>query len=150
MSDPSFDREGLRDWGFDVGEAPARPVEDEAEAMQWAIVEIFGHRRHAGKAGEEERFGGKMLRIDVPELAWSEPTAEAPEPRLIVERWVTHFYGGASIFSFTLTDEATAMRINRPYHMPQRYIAPPDVEDTAADSGDEDDAAAIDADPEAA
>ncbi|RWH31605.1 MAG: hypothetical protein E5X22_22805 [Mesorhizobium sp.] len=38
------------------------------EGFEWAIVEIFGHRRHAGRAREEERFGAKMLRIDVPTI----------------------------------------------------------------------------------
>ena len=38
----------------------------------------------------------------------------------------TFYYGGASIFSFTPTDEPTAMKVNRPYTSPKRYIAPPD------------------------
>lgn len=43
-----------------------RDDEEKAVAPHWAIVEIFGHRRHVGIASEEERFGVKMLRIDVP------------------------------------------------------------------------------------
>ena len=46
----------------------------ENDGWEWAIVEIMGHRKHAGRIREEERFGAKMLRVDVPT-----PT---PEPTL--------------------------------------------------------------------
>lgn len=78
----------------------------EPDGWEWAIVEVFGHRRHAGRAREEERFGAKMLRIDV-------PTNGDPS-----QGWVTIFYGGSSIFSYSLTDEATVMRTNKPYERP--------------------------------
>jgi Protein of unknown function (DUF5131) len=35
---------------------------------EWALVEVFGHRKHYGRAREVERFGTKMLRVDVPSL----------------------------------------------------------------------------------
>lgn len=95
------------------------------EGFEWAIVEIFGHRKHAGRAREEERFGAKMLRIDVPTIAINQAEAKPVEVGGI-ESWTTHWYGGASLFSYTLTDEATVMRINRPYASASRYIAPPD------------------------
>ncbi|MCK1501525.1 hypothetical protein [Bradyrhizobium sp. 188] len=69
------------------------------DGWEWAIVEIFGHRRHVGKAREEERFGAKMLRIDVPKLGGT-------KEEII---WSSHYYGGSSIFSFTVTDERTVM-----------------------------------------
>ncbi|UFZ05497.1 hypothetical protein LQG66_04035 [Bradyrhizobium ontarionense] len=68
-------------------------------SWEWAIVEIFGHRRHVGKAREEERFGSKMLRIDVPKLG----------PGTDEISWSSHFYGGSSIFSYTITDQETVM-----------------------------------------
>jgi len=95
---------------------------DADEGFEWAVVEVFGHRRHAGRAREEERFGAKMLRIDIPTLVWPEDQPEAKEPT--ISGWVTHFYGGASIFSYTLTDEQTAMQINRPYRPASRYSLP--------------------------
>jgi len=98
------------------------PAED---GFEWAIVEIFGHRKHAGRAREEERFGAKMLRIDVPTIALIKSEGQPTEVGG-VESWTTHWYGGASHFSFTLTDEASVMRINRPYVPAKRYIAPPD------------------------
>ncbi|MCH4541403.1 hypothetical protein [Ochrobactrum sp. A-1] len=83
------------------------------DGFEWAIVEVFGHRRHAGKAREEERFGAKMLRIDIPSLAWPEDQPDAIEPA--ITGWVTHFYGGPSIFSYTPCVEQTVLQINRPY-----------------------------------
>lgn len=95
------------------------------EGFEWAIVEIFGHRKHAGRSREEERFGAKMLRIDVPTIGINQAEGK-PDEVGGVESWTTHWYGGASLFSYTLTDEATVMRINRPYVAASRYIAPPD------------------------
>ena len=91
------------------------------DGFDWAIVEIFGHRKHAGRAREEERFGAKMLRVDV-------PVDGDPE-----KGWTTHYYGGSAIFSFTLTDEATVKRMNKPYAMPSRYLPSPDEPDAADD-----------------
>lgn len=102
----------------------AAPTDD--DGWQWAIVEIFGHRRHAGRCREQEQFGAKMLRIDVPK-ATPEPTLfdsadGKPSQPLIV--WETHFYGGSAIFSFTPTDEASVMRANRGYAPPSLYRLP--------------------------
>lgn len=83
--------------------------EPDAEGWEWAIVEVFGHRRHAGRTREEERFGAKMLRIDIP--VDGDPA----------KGWITHFYGGSSIFSFGLADRASVMRANKPYESASRY-----------------------------
>lgn len=107
---------------------PQTPIDD---GFEWAIVEVFGHRRHAGRAREEERFGAKMLRIDIPKMAWPEDYPEAKEP--IITGWVTQFYGGPSIFSYTPTDEQSAMTINRPYKPVSRYSLPAPDDDSAAD-----------------
>ncbi len=85
----------------------------EQPEWEWAIVEIFGHRSHAGRTREEERLGAKMLRIDVPTKG--DPAANG---------WETHYYGGASIFSFTLTTEESALRMNKPYESASRYQFP--------------------------
>lgn len=87
-------------------------VTAEAPAFEWAIVEIFGHRRHAGRIREEERFGAKMLRIDVP----VEGKADG--------RYETLWYGGSSIFSLALTDEPSVMRLNQRGDAPGRYSLP--------------------------
>jgi hypothetical protein len=72
----------------------------EDDGWTWAIVEVFGHRRHVGRSREEEKFGSKLCRIDVPKLG--------PGPDEIT--WSSHFYGGSAIFSFTPTDERTVMK----------------------------------------
>lgn len=102
-----------------------QPAVEAAPEYEWAVVEIMGHRKHAGRVREEERFGAKMLRVDVPTIILAPPAEDGGQPVTTVEKWTTHWYGGTSIFSFTLTDEESVMRINRPYYSPQRYIAPP-------------------------
>ncbi len=81
---------------------------------EYAIVEIFGHRRHAGRILEVERFGTKMLRVD-------EPTKGDFE-----KGYTSHFYGGGAIFSCTPTDLATVQRLNRPYRPAGAYLPKPD------------------------
>lgn len=52
--------------------------------------------------------------------------------------WATFYYGGSSIFSFTLTDEASCKRANKPYESPARYqLAAPDEDEFEAAEGDE-------------
>lgn len=101
------------------------------QPFEWMLVEIFGHRTHWGRGIEVERFGAKMLRIDVPKIEWSTPTEEKPAPEPLVKEWVTHFYGGSAIFSNTLTDERTVLIRNAPYSKPALYLAPPDEQSVA-------------------
>ncbi|MCC8949300.1 hypothetical protein H8A97_30415 [Bradyrhizobium sp. Arg62] len=101
-------------------EQPAVAAVD--DGWEWAIVEIFGHRRHVGRSREEERFGAKMLRIDVPKLGPSKDDVT----------WSTHFYGGSSIFSYTLTDEKTVMR-----HAEHAYVPAIPFRDHGPDEDDE-------------
>ncbi|CAM5655752.1 hypothetical protein MAUB1S_11400 [Mycolicibacterium aubagnense] len=101
----------------------------EAEGFEWMMVEIFGHRSHWGRGKEVERFGSKMLRIDVPQVLWSMPSQDEPNPKPVVTGWVTHFYGGSAIFSNTLTDEETAIRRNAPYTRPGKFLPASSHED---------------------
>jgi hypothetical protein len=99
----------------------------EADGWEWMLVEIMGHRTHWGRARQEERFGAKMLRIDVPNKGDA-----------ATHGWSTHYYGGASIFSFTLTDEATVMVRNKPYEPPSRLRLPaPGIADDVDDGSDD-------------
>ncbi|MEN5084305.1 hypothetical protein ABE438_17630 [Bosea sp. TWI1241] len=94
--------------------APAAEVLlPEGEGWEWMVVEIFGHRRHVGRVREEDRFGARMLRVDVPRVEGEAVTG-----------WASHFYGGGSIFSVTPTDEASALRANRPYARPSPVALP--------------------------
>lgn len=113
----------------DVSMPPLELVaeQDHGEGWESAIVEIFGHRSHAGFIREEERFGAKMLRIDVPK------NGDVERPI-----WETHWYGGSSIFSMTLTDAASVFKANKPWVQPGRYLAPPDeIEDAEIDEDHE-------------
>jgi hypothetical protein len=71
-------------------------TEPQPSPEEWAQVEVFGHRRHFGRICEVERFGTKMLRVDVP--------TDSPEV------FETFFYGGASIFSVSPMTEETARK----------------------------------------
>jgi hypothetical protein len=79
------------------------PSDDLPPPDIWACVEIFGHRKHYGRVREVERFGTKMLRVDVPSLSAAPLLGEA-------ERFETFLYGGAAIFSFTPMTEAAARK----------------------------------------
>lgn len=81
----------------------AMPTPDDQTPDEFAIVEVFGHRKHAGRIFEVERFGTKLLRIDIPKDGDFE------------KGYNTHFYGGPSIFSMTPCDLATVQRANKPY-----------------------------------
>ncbi len=75
---------------------------DETNAEpRWLIVEIFGHREHAGRCTEEDQLGVKMLRID-------EPLVRYGDKETII--WQTHWYPGSAIFSIRQTTEEAVMK----------------------------------------
>jgi len=55
----------------------------------WAIVELMGHVKLAGRLIEVERFGAKMGQLDV-------PTADG---------FITQFFGGGSVYRITAVSE---------------------------------------------
>lgn len=76
----------------------------------WAVLEIMGHRRIAGRVTEETIAGAVMLRVDIPG-----PKAGDP-PK------ATQYYGGASLFCMTPTTEELARReANPPVYEPTPY-----------------------------
>ena len=60
----------------------------------WAIVEIFGHKKLAGKATQVDLFGSAFMRLDIPD------TETTPAQ--------TRFYGADAIYSILPCDEDTA------------------------------------------
>ena len=62
----------------------------------YAIVELMGHNRIAGKVTEEVVAGAAMLRVDVPQTSSKQP--------------FTKFYSPSAVYAITPTDEAVAQR----------------------------------------
>lgn len=58
----------------------------------WALVELFGHQRIAGRVTEATIAGGTFLRVDVPDGA-------------------TRFFGAAAIYSISPVSEEVARMI---------------------------------------
>ena len=101
----------------------------------FAIVELFGHVRLAGKVSEADQFGVKMLRVDVPEVDG--------------RPGFTTFKGGAAIYAITPTTEELALHVIRqtrpapisPYDLPPRTAlgpTPPDADFDNDEPGDAD------------
>lgn len=97
----------------------------------WAIVELMGHVRLAGRLSEEEKFGSKLGRLDIPNAPHKDcplckgsgqissedagkrglPLVDlihgrCPEPSC--NGFVTQYFGGASVYRITICTEATA------------------------------------------
>ncbi len=60
---------------------------------EWAIVELMGHRRIAGRVTEQEIAGKAFLRIEIPQNDGSDRT---------------EFYNPGSLYGITPVDEALA------------------------------------------
>ena len=60
----------------------------------WAVVELFGHQKIAGKVTEQSIAGSAMLRVDVPDVG-GQPA-------------YTRFFGNGAIYSINPTSEEIA------------------------------------------
>lgn len=72
---------------------------------QWAIVELFGHQRIAGRVSEQTIGGCSFVRVDVPELVGAEG-----KPPL---QGFTKLYGQGAIYAVTFVDQPAAMAAAR-------------------------------------
>ena len=63
----------------------------------YALVELFGHQRIAGKVTEAEIGGGKFIRVDVPAIGDAQP--------------LTRFYSPGAIYGITPVTEETALAL---------------------------------------
>jgi hypothetical protein len=83
----------------------------------WCVVELMGHVRMAGRVTEEERFGAKVGRCDVPDKE---------------DGFTTVYFTGASIYRLTPCTEDAARAVARlaqpePVHqweLPRQIEAP--------------------------
>jgi hypothetical protein len=69
-----------------------------AAPAQWAIVELFGHQRIAGRISEQTFGGASLVRVDVPEVTRGDRTIIAH----------TRSFGGGAIYAVNWCDEQTA------------------------------------------
>ena len=98
------------------GYIPSLETPDEM-ADVWAIVELMGHVRLAGKLTEEEKFGSKLGRLDIPDGAG----------------YITQFFGGGSVYRITVVTEAVARETSKrttpapvsPWNYPKQIAATP-------------------------
>lgn len=73
-------------------------MSESSPLAEWGILELMGHVRIAGYITEEEHFGAKVGRIDIPG-----PNGET----------VTQFFGGSSIYRLTPCSEEIARAVAR-------------------------------------
>lgn len=62
----------------------------------WAVVELMGRVKYAGRLAEVERFGGKLARLDIPQADGS---------------FVTKFFEAAAVYTITFVTEAVARAV---------------------------------------
>jgi hypothetical protein len=74
-------------------------VEAFGKEPAWAVVELFGHIRHAGLVQEVTVLGATMGRVDVP---------DAKDP---AKTHATHFFAGSAVFRITPCTEELARRV---------------------------------------
>lgn len=77
-----------------------------APPVLWAIVELFGHQRIAGRVSEQTFGGASFVRVDVPIV--TEETERLGAPHLETIPAHTRSFGPAAIYSINWCDEATA------------------------------------------
>lgn len=100
---------------------------------QWAILELMGHVKLAGRVTEEEHFGAKLGRIDIPNG----------------EGFTTQYFSGGSIYRLTPTTEEIARGVAQrnqpePVHRwelpaPKAYAVPGRPEEEFEYGHDDDD-----------
>ena len=81
-------------------------MDNEELFEQWAVVELLGHVRMAGLVTEEDRFGGKLGRIDIP----------------VGDKFITQYFGHGSVYRLTPCSEEVARAVSsanepRPVHV---------------------------------
>jgi hypothetical protein len=105
-------------------------MEDKQGYDGWAILELMGHVRLAGRVSEEAHFGTALGRIDIPNG----------------DTFTTQYFGGSSIYRLTPTTEEIARSVAavnqpepvRPWELPKpQQIEVRADEDEDADQDDE-------------
>lgn len=92
----------------DTAAAAAAPEQD--APAQWAILELIGHQRLAGRVSQQTFGGANLIRVDVPEVVTTSSTYRGGErvDTMEVIQPHTRSLGAASIYSINWCDEAAA------------------------------------------
>jgi hypothetical protein len=86
----------------------------EQAVAQWAIVNLFGHQRIAGRISEQTFGGASFVRVDVPAIEATENVysrtddGDAAGVRTVAIQAHTRSFGAAAIYSIDWCDEQTA------------------------------------------
>lgn len=107
------------------------PTEAPETPDVWAVVDILGHKRYAGRLSEVEKFGGKLGRVDVPAADGS---------------FVTHLFGSQSVYGITFVTEQVARDVAKknspapvqPWDYPKALPAGPSFAGLDDDDGPDD------------
>jgi hypothetical protein len=78
------------------------------QSDQFAIVELFGHARIAGRISEQTFGGTTMARVDVPEVKYVEKRFDSISEVAHTIAAHTRSFGGAAIYSINWVDQAAA------------------------------------------
>ncbi len=82
-----------------------------APAPQFAIVELFGHGRIAGRISEQTFGGAELVRVDVPEVSYTDHeyvNGERQPTRHTIPAH-TRSFGAKAVYSINWCDEAAAI-----------------------------------------
>lgn len=71
---------------------------------EWAIIDLFGHQKIAGRVSEQQVGGSSFVRVDVPQIKEQAP--------------FTKLFGAGAIYAITITDEETA-KVAASYYAPE-------------------------------
>lgn len=101
---------------------------------QWAVVELFGHARIAGRISEQTIGGQSFVRIDVPTVKYVERGyGGEPETEHVIAAH-TRSFGAGAIYSINWVDEpAATLAAHSIKHAP---ISPYALKDALRSMGD--------------
>lgn len=77
-------------------------MSEKNDFQAWAIIELFGHQRIAGRVTEQAIGGCSFLRVDVPEIPADDVAMSPPVAGY------TKLYGNGAIYAITIVEEQIA------------------------------------------
>jgi hypothetical protein len=93
---------------------PEETNAEQSKPVMYAVIELFGHARVAGAVSEQNFGGANLIRVDVPEVKFTEVDYESPrgpDGYAKVTRAIpahTRSLGAGSVYAVNWCDEETA------------------------------------------